>query len=272
MSLLKIENLSVSYGQKKILSDIDLTLENGKIYGLLGQNGSGKTTLLKAIGGIIPHRGDCFFNGKNRTSYSSKQLAELIGYIPQKTSLSIDLAVSDVILMGYHHRLGLLDYPTSQMRSHALDVIETVGLGGLENQNFMTLSEGQKQLCILARTLVTSHDLLLLDEPESALDLQMSHQVIHLLSDSLHADPEIPVQKQGSILITLHDVSLALNCCDEIFLLKDGKICVQIAPQNDSIDYMERCLSAIYGPVCLMQVRTRNGKEQFVMLKEETRS
>ena len=108
-------------------------------------------------------------------------MARLVGYIPQRSGISIDISVLDVVLMGFNPRLGLLERPGRKMQDLAAQALEQVGLGGREQSNYLCLSEGQKQLCILARTLVSGSRLLLLDEPESALDFRYRHRMFNLL-------------------------------------------------------------------------------------------
>lgn len=122
MSLLTVSHLSAGYGRKEILHDISFTSRPGTITGILGANGCGKTTLLKAIANILPHKGSCLLAENTLESLSARELAKQCGYIPQKSGITIDLTVLDVVLMGYHPDLSLLQPPTAQMiqtnRSH----------------------------------------------------------------------------------------------------------------------------------------------------------
>lgn len=100
MSLLTISHLSAGYGRKEILHDISFTSRPGTITGILGANGCGKTTLLKAIANILPHKGSCLLAENTLESLSARELAKQCGYIPQKSGITIDLTVLDVVLMG----------------------------------------------------------------------------------------------------------------------------------------------------------------------------
>ena len=138
-----------------------------------GNIGSGKTTLLKALCGILPHEGTCTLDQTVLEKQSPKQIARMISYIPQRSGISIDISPLDVVLMGFNPRLGLLERPTKEMKDAAVQALHRVGLSGREEMNYLHLSEGQKQLCILARTMVSESRLLLLDEPLAALDLKL---------------------------------------------------------------------------------------------------
>ena len=152
--MLEVRNLSAGYGKKTILHDISFTLESGTMTGLLGSNGSGKTTLLKSLCGLLPHTGQVTLQGMPLEQLSPRALARRCSLICQRSGISIDISALDVVLMGFNARLGLLEYPGKQMKESARQALAAVGLGGMEERNYQTLSEGQKQLCILARTLV----------------------------------------------------------------------------------------------------------------------
>ena len=262
MSHLSVTNISAGYGRHNIIENISFDLDGGTLLGILGANGSGKTTLLKALCGILPHRGTCELDAPVLEKVSPKQLARLVSYIPQRSGISIDISALDVVLMGFNPQLGLLEHPTRQMEHAAMQALAQVGLSGREETNYLHLSEGQKQLCILARTLVSDSRLLLLDEPESALDFRFRYQMLSLLR-SWTASGE------RSAIVTLHDPALALNYCDKLLLLCDGGVLDIIEPGFDSLDKMEQLLRIIYGPVSLQRCLNRNGKAQIVMLRED---
>lgn len=261
MSFFTVNNLSVSYGKQKILSNLSFETNTSETIGILGANGSGKTTLLKAICGILPHTGTCQLDGLFLENQSTKQLAKMCSYIPQRSGISIDLSVLDVVLMGFYPYLGILEHPSLEMKEKALHLIHIVGLTGKENTNYLHLSEGQKQLCILARTLVTNSKLLLLDEPESALDFHFRQQMLKFIR-------EWNKENHCTTLISLHDPMLALNSCDSLLLLSDGDIIATLHPQSDSLSSMEEKLCSLYGDISLQICTNKHGQKQIVMLGE----
>ena len=262
MSFFTTKNISAGYGKDPIIKDISFEIKESSLVGILGANGSGKTTLLKAICGILPHVGVCTLEGCELEKLSSKQIANLISYIPQKSGISIDISALDVVLMGFNPKLHLLEYPNQEMKKIALEALKEVDLIEKAEKNFMHLSEGQKQLCILARTIVASSRLLLLDEPESALDFNYRYRMLSLIKNYTK-------KNQSSAFVTLHDPSLALNYCDSLILLSDGQIIGEIYPGSDTIDKMEEMLSIIYGKVSLQYAVRKNGCRQLVLLNEE---
>lgn len=263
MSLLTVSHLSAGYGRKEILHDINFTSRPGTITGILGANGCGKTTLLKAIANILPHKGSCLLAENTLESLSTRELAKQCGYIPQKSGITIDMTVLDVVLMGYHPDLSLLQPPTAQMKEHAKATLTMIGLPDREQENYNQLSEGQKQLCILARAFVGTRKLLLLDEPESALDFRFRNQMMQHLRTYVTAH-------DACALVTLHDPSLALNTCDELLVLSKGTRSGKISPKLTPVSKMESLLSSIYGTINIAKLHDKNGNEHLVMIQEES--
>lgn len=261
MSMFSVSKLCASYGRHAVLEKISFSIEGGMLAGLLGENGSGKTTLLKSICGIHAHEGTCTLNGKQLEGLSARKIARLCSYIPQRSGISIELSVMDVVLMGFNPHLKLLAQPDKSMFERAKAALSDVGMESFVQCNYLSLSEGQKQLCILARALAADTPMMLLDEPESALDFRIRHRVLDILKRQLN--------QQKCALVSLHDPSLALNSCDRLFILKNGRLQAALHPKSDPIAEMEAELSAIYGCVSLHCVKNRDGNEQLIMIKEE---
>ena len=178
-----VQDLTVRYGTAAVLQGVSFSVPvSGQLIGLLGVNGSGKTTLLKAAAGLLPHTGQCLLDGVPLESLSTRRLAQTVSYIPQQSGISVSLSAREVVLMGFNPRLGVLQSPTAAMRAAADEALRTVGLANKAGQDYLTLSGGEKQLCILARTIAEDAPLLLLDEPDSALDLANRSRMTALLA------------------------------------------------------------------------------------------
>ena len=261
MSSFHVKNLCAGYGAKRVVDGLTFTLEGGSLTGVLGANGSGKTTLLRSICGILRHDGECLLDGVRLEGLTARQLSRLCSYIPQRSGVTIDISALDVVLMGFNPQLGLLEHPTPAMKQQALAALDRAGIGDIAQTNYMHLSEGQKQLCILARTLVTQGKLLLLDEPESALDFNFRYRMLEIIRAWVRHDSRLA-------LVALHDPMLALNYCDSLLLLKDGRSLGVIRPGMDSFARMEALLSELYGPVSLTSCTDRSGRKHIIMLNE----
>ena len=246
MSVLSVNEISAGYGKQNIIENLSFHLEDGDLMGVIGANGSGKTTLLKALCGIVPHQGTCTLDSVVLEKLSARQTAKLIRYIPERGGISIDISVRDVVLMGFNPYLGLLEHPTQKMKDAAMQALSQVDLTGKEETNLLHLSEGQKQLCILARTLVSESRLLLLDEPESALDFHFRYQMLSLLRRWVASETR-------SAIVALHDPALALNFCNKLLLLRDGSALGVLEPKTDALDDMERMLRMVNGETSLQR-------------------
>lgn len=261
MSFFKVSDISSGYNKKNVIRNISFEMDKGEIVGILGLNGSGKTTLLKACCNLLTHTGQCEVEGEVLEQCSSKKVASLCSYLPQKSGISIDITVLEVVLMGFNPELGLLQYPTVAMKKRAMEEIEKVGLAGLENKNYMELSEGQKRLCIFARTLVTDSKMLFLDEPDSSLDLRIRYQLFERLK-------KMAALKECAILTTLHDINLALQYCDRILILESGEIISNICIRETSVKELEKNLARIFGANKILECDTIDNRIKYVLVKE----
>ena len=255
----QMKNVSISFGSHQILNDVSFSMEKGILTGLLGANGSGKTTLLRAICNQLPHSGQCILQQSILERLSTRELAKNITYIPQRSGIHISMSALDVVLTGYNPVLKLTQSPTNEMKNAAVNALSHMGLGASITRDYLTLSEGEKQLCILARALIEDTSLLLLDEPDSSLDFHNKYSMMNVLS-------QLITQYHKTGILCLHDPMLALNYCDQLLLLKNGRICAILHPKTDSIGSMESALADIYGPVQLSTVKNADNKPHLALL------
>lgn len=215
--MLKIENLSFKYHKNSplILDDISLSLNDGEIGIILGKNGVGKSTLFKLIVGLIkPKSGDIFVDEFDLNKMKSKDRAKLISYVPQTIEFG-DLSVYETILSGRVSHYSL--FPSKKDEEIVQNVIKEMHLEGFLNKNVNELSGGERQKIAIARALVQEPRVLIFDEPTGNLDIGNEQ----LILDEAH---KICRNKNISILISIHDISIASYYGDKFFLLKDNKI------------------------------------------------
>jgi iron complex transport system ATP-binding protein len=235
--MLRIEDLSFSYGNREILSGISLKLRKG-IGCLLGPNGAGKSTLLKIIAGILkPQRGRILLNGEDVTNLELKERAKLISYSPQEFSINFPYTVFEVVLMGRNPHVNFLEGPKGEDEKIALKTLKLLGIESLANKPFTSLSGGQKRLVLIARALAQEGVLMVLDEPTAFLDFRNQLVV-------LSAIERISRRFDKLVLLSLHDPNMAFFFCDEVFLMKDGRI-VANGKVEDAIT--EENLAKLYG-------------------------
>lgn len=255
--VLEVERLRAGYGKRMVLRDVSFRVDGGMLTALLGANGCGKTTLLKALCRQLPYDGRCLLGGTSLRDVPRKALARQVSYIPQRSGIGVSLPVLEVVLMGFNPALGLLERPSAAQRNQALEALAAVGLADRAGEDYQRLSEGQKQLCILARTIVEDAPLLLMDEPESSLDFDHRHRIMRRLAALVRDTGK-------AALITLHDPALALAYCQRLILLKDGVCIAVLHPGSDALADMEAALTAIYGPIRLTRLDQR-----LIMLPED---
>lgn len=262
MDLLKVENIAAGYNDKIIVSDIKFSIKSSEFTALLGLNGTGKTTLLKTISGLIkPLKGKCFLNGEDISTFKEKERAQQISYMSQRNSIIYDISVVDVVIMGITPYLSIFETPSKAHRKLAYEMISIMGMEEIADANFNNLSEGQKQLIIIARNLMQNAQLMLFDEPDSALDFINKHMVLSKLRKIIKKD------KRGG-LVTLHDPNYALSYCDRIILIQDGKMFADFETDNVSFEFIEKTFTSIYG---MIEVIKNNGKFIIVRSDHESR-
>lgn len=240
MHLLELEQLCAGYGRRELISGLTFTLEQGKVGGILGVNGCGKTTLFRAItvSGAWA-KGQCRVNGTDVLNISPKQRASMVSLLPQSLKGPSGLLVEEILLMAFYPKLSMLQKVTSEMVRQMTEVMKEYGIYELAHQPYERLSQGQKQMVLYVRMILQDCPLMLLDEPDSALDFEHRHQMFHRLREY--------VQTSGkAALIIVHDPGTAFTYCDQVMLLKDGKLVETIMPQEEKESVIETKLKILY--------------------------
>jgi len=215
--MLKIQNISVSYGLRKILHNISLDVQSGGVLALIGPNGAGKSTLIRAASGVIPYSGHVRTNGDDFASLSSMQRAKYIATVPQAVSMPPAYTVWETVLLGRTPYLGFLGQISEKDEEIARQSLQRVSALPFVDRRIGELSGGEQQRVLLARALCQSTPILLLDEPTAHLDLQYQVSLLELVRDLAHKD-------DLAVLVALHDLNLAAHYADRIALMVAGNI------------------------------------------------
>ncbi|WP_010275565.1 ABC transporter ATP-binding protein [Paenibacillus senegalensis] len=231
-----VAGLTFDYKQKQVLKDIGFTLNDGEMLGLLGPNGAGKSTLLKCLNRILTATaGVVRIDGKDIAGLKQRELARHLGYVPQSTHAGFPLSVFDAVLIGrtpyVHFKI------TEKDREIAMRMLALLDLEPMAFRKFNELSGGERQRVFIARALAQEPRVILLDEPTSYLDLK--HQL-----ETLARIREIVKHKRICAIMAIHDLNLAYRYCDQVVLLKDGRICSHGKPGEA---LTEEQVSHVYG-------------------------
>ena len=215
--MLKIQNLSVDYGPRRILHDVSLDVQSGEVLALIGPNGAGKSTLVRAVSGVIPYMGHVRTNGDDFASLSPLQRARYIATVPQAVSLPPAFTVWEMVLLGRTPYLNFLGQPSQKDEDIARQALGRVSALPFADRRVGELSGGEQQRVLFARALCQSTPILLLDEPTAHLDLQYQVNLLELVHELAHKD-------NLAVLIALHDLNLAAHYADRIALMVAGNI------------------------------------------------
>lgn len=220
--MLEVKNLWFAYRnsarRRYVLRGVSLRASRHHLTCLLGPNGAGKTTLMKCVVGILrPEHGRILLGGRDITGMDCRSRARLVSYVPQEFTVQFPYTAFEVVLMGRNPYVNILRGPRAEDEVKAREALEALGVGHLAEKPFTSLSGGEKRLVLIARALAQDAELLVLDEPTSFLDFRNKVVALETLRNVS--------QRFGKlVLVSLHDPNLALLFCDEVFLMRDGKI------------------------------------------------
>jgi iron complex transport system ATP-binding protein len=218
MKGLDVRSVRFSYpgGSVPVLRDASLVLRPGTVAAILGPNGAGKTTFLDiCLGWKKPSAGSVLLGGRPLDEWSRAERGRLLSLVPQRENIRFDFTVLDYVLLGRAPHLGPLEEPGPRDRSVAAGALRRAGIGKLAGRSITTLSGGEYQLMLVARSLAQEAVILLLDEPASQLDPGHQLRVTRLLRGL--ADRGL------AVLLTSHSPQLAAAVADEVHLLSAGR-------------------------------------------------
>lgn len=224
--MLKAADVSFSYdggrrGARRVVDRVSFDVERGTIVGLLGPNGSGKTTLVRMLAGMLyPDSGHVELDGASVLDMSRRDLARRVALVPQETHTTFDFSVIDMVLMGRYPHLGPFELERPADLDIARQALRATGTEELESRSFRTLSGGEKQRVVIAAALAQASDLLLLDEPTTALDVGYQFEVATLLK-------RLNAEHVTTMIVSTHDLNLAASLCERVVLLKSGSVIAQ---------------------------------------------
>ncbi len=227
--LLTIERLDVGYpmrdSHRVVLRQLSAQLSRGELVCLVGRNGSGKSTLLRTLAALqSPLKGDVSLDGTPLGSYSPEEIARRVGVVLTARPELPQTTVRELVAYGRLPYARLLHVATAEDRQQVAEALEVVGISDLADRRLTTLSDGELQKVMIAKTLAQGTDLILLDEPSAFLDYPAKRRLMQLLQRLAH-------EQQKSILLSTHDLQWVRPYADRVWWLHDGTLQV-LAPTD----------------------------------------
>ncbi|VAX35574.1 hypothetical protein MNBD_UNCLBAC01-664 [hydrothermal vent metagenome] len=225
MMLMEVKNISVHLNNHLIVKEVSLNVQQGELIGVIGPNGAGKTTLLKSLAKLLPiQSGQIEFQGKALSEIDQKTLSRSLSYMAQGDNIHWPLRVEKLVELGRLPYVG----PWQSLSQKDITIIEQAmemaEVRHLRHRTSTKLSGGERRLVMLARAIAVQPKVLLADEPVSGLDPNHQIQVMKLLYKM--------TQEGKSVVMVLHDLSLAARYCHKLYLMKEGKILISGTPKE----------------------------------------
>lgn len=222
--MFELEGVSFSIPERTLLHPLTLSIDSGRMVGLIGHNGSGKSTLIKLLARQQqPSAGVVRLDGKPLSAWGQRDFAQQVAYLPQQLPQTDGLTVRELVGFGrypWHGALGRLGSEDHMHIQRAMDLTDT---GIFADRLIDHLSGGERQRVWLAMLLAQNTRYLLLDEPTSALDI--AHQM-----EVLSRVKELSRELKLGVLVVLHDINMAARYCDALLALHSGRLLAQGSP------------------------------------------
>lgn len=242
--MFQLEGVTFSVPQRTLLQPLDLTLDEGRMIGLIGHNGSGKSTLIKLLARQqAPSAGRLLLDGRPLDEWADRDFARQVAYLPQQLPAAENLTVRELVGFGRYPWHGLLGRFGGSDRQQVDRAMQLTDVSAFAERMVDSLSGGERQRVWLAMLLAQDTRYLLLDEPTSALDI--AHQV-----DVLALVQQLSQELGLGIIVVLHDINMAARYCDHLLALHSGRLLMQGSPGELMTDLH---LESIYGvPMTVM--------------------
>ena len=224
--IISVQQFSFAYEEKLILDDINLSIAEGEYTAMIGPNGAGKSTLLKCLNRILKRgKGRIRLFDRNIEEYTQKELARLIGYVPQTREQVFPYTVYDFVLMGRYPYMSPLARVKNEDRRVVDEALEMCGIGQFAERSIQQLSGGERQKVYLAAALAQQPKILLLDEPTAHLDPKYHMEIQETIC-------QVSRKMNITVLHVTHDLNYLLYWSQKVVALNDGRICFCDVPQK----------------------------------------
>jgi iron complex transport system ATP-binding protein len=231
------KDIDIKIGKKEIVKEISILVKNQQFVGLIGPNGCGKSTLLKSIyKSLIPQKGTVFLDDLDILRTSEKKVSQRLGVVGQFNEMNFDLTVQQMVMLGRTPHKKLLESDKQEDYAIVEEALARTNLLDYKERSFLSLSGGEKQRVILARTIAQQPKFMILDEPTNHLDIRYQIEILTCVKGL-----------NIGVLAALHDLEMAAHYCDYLYAIKDGEVYGHGSPEKlltpDTVEslYQIRC-------------------------------
>jgi iron complex transport system ATP-binding protein len=253
---LKVENVSFQYTVRAVLQHISFEVHAGEFLGLIGPNGSGKTTLLRLVARLhSPTSGRVLLDETELSGYSHADIARRVAYVPQDHPDVFPFTVMEIVLMGRSPHLRGIGFERADDIAIAREMMELTDIAYLADHPITALSGGERQRAYLARALAQQASILLLDEPNTHLDIAHQGSIFSIIK-------QLKNRRSLTVLSVSHDLNLAAMYSDRILMLHEGEIAA-IGPPGEVLT--SQLISRVFKAPVLVDRHPRSGTPRITM-------
>ena len=257
--MIKIEGVRFAYGSVEALKGLTIEGKRGQFIGLIGPNGSGKSTLLRCINGVLKPKAGCIMvDGNDVCKMKLSEMAQMCSNVPTEFPEDFNLTVLDLVFMGRYPYVQGLWWEKEEDEDIVMKALRDFHVEHLKNRRISEISSGEKQRALLAKAVVQTPKVMLVDEPSAHLDLKYKLESMEYLRSLL--------ANGISIIVASHDINLLVKYCDKVIILSDGEI-VAYGDPKDVIT--EDLIRQVYGVEAEIM---RNNGSIFIIPKTTVRS
>ncbi|MGD6845457.1 ABC transporter ATP-binding protein [Bacillus infantis] len=211
---LAVKEMSARIGKKEVVKNISIQVKKQQFVGLIGPNGCGKSTLLKSIyKSLIPHTGSIMLDDLNVLKTPQKKISQQMGVVSQFNEMNFDLTVLQMVMLGRTPHKKMLESDKQPDYEIVEEALRRTNLTGYKYRSYLSLSGGEKQRVILARTIAQQPRFMILDEPTNHLDIRYQIEILNCVK-------ELNI----GVLAALHDLEMAAHYCDYLYAIKEGEV------------------------------------------------
>ncbi|EHS55949.1 ABC transporter ATP-binding protein [Paenibacillus sp. Aloe-11] len=238
---LTAEQMEIRIGKKEIIKNVSIRVKNQQFVGLIGPNGCGKSTLLKSIyKSLVPQKGTVFLDDMDVLKTSEKKVSQQMGVVSQFNEMHFDLTVQQMVMLGRTPHKKMLESDKQADYDIVEEALTRTNLLEYRNRSFLSLSGGEKQRVILARTIAQQPGFMILDEPTNHLDIRYQLEILSCVK-------ELNI----GVLAALHDLEMAAHYCDYLYAIKNGEVYTHgtpeevLTPETIELLYQVKCQTYI---------------------------